>query len=139
MSVQTWSCTHYGTVVIRSNHQSCVLIEFNLKSCPSHQSSQEWSLKHVLLDIVFCVFTGILRYQIDFQVLSGQVFDELDDDFDLDDYWIGITHRPGTKSHDRLDLYSDSAFWDIRGRSVNAILLVYLGCHWLTLPFADVK
>lgn len=29
---------------------------------------------------------GILRYQIDFQVLSGQVFDELDDDFDLDDY-----------------------------------------------------
>ncbi|XP_022287830.1 eukaryotic peptide chain release factor subunit 1 [Crassostrea virginica] len=29
---------------------------------------------------------GILRYQIDFQVLSGQVFDELEDDFDLDDY-----------------------------------------------------
>lgn len=88
---------------------------------------------------MFCVFTGILRYQIDFQVLSGQVFDELDDDFDLDDYWIGITHCPGTKSQDRLDLHSDSAFWDIRGRSVNAILLVYLGCHLLTLPFADVK
>lgn len=34
---------------------------------------------------VFMV-TGILRYQIDFQVLSGQVFDELEDDFDLDDY-----------------------------------------------------
>ncbi|XP_061194544.1 eukaryotic peptide chain release factor subunit 1 [Saccostrea cucullata] len=29
---------------------------------------------------------GILRYQIDFQVLSGQVLDDLDDDFDLDDY-----------------------------------------------------
>ncbi|XP_048745786.1 eukaryotic peptide chain release factor subunit 1 [Ostrea edulis] len=29
---------------------------------------------------------GILRYQIDFQVLSGQVFDDLEDDFDLDDY-----------------------------------------------------
>lgn len=88
---------------------------------------------------MFCVFTGILRYQIDFQVLSGQVFDELDDDFDLDDYWIGITQCSGTKSQDGLDLHSDSAFWDIRGRSVNAILLVYLGCHLLTLPFADVK
>lgn len=44
MSVQTWNCIHYCTVVIKSNHQSYMLIEFNLKSYPYPNSSQEWSL-----------------------------------------------------------------------------------------------
>lgn len=63
-----------------------MLIKFNLKSSHIPTLLKNEVLLHVVLDIVFCVFTGILRYQIDFQVLSGQVFDELDDDFDLDDY-----------------------------------------------------
>ena len=84
------------------------------------------------------MITGILRYQIDFQVLSGQVFDELEDDFDLDDYWIG-NPSTRTKIHNSLLAHSKGAWWEIGRGSVNVILLITLGCQLLTLPFADGK